>query len=170
MREADVSVRLKQSNQHDLVVRRIGAMSFGLYASEGYLENHGELDFEAGCPGHNIVAQLDDLQDSDQTGWLAALAPRSRVSFQTSSHEAAVVAALNGGGLACLARFRADREEGLTLIATPSPVPDTGIWLVAHRDNRSNARIRAVLTHITEGTRALAPRLKPVDEARRPEK
>ncbi len=117
MREADVSVRLKQSNQHDLVVRKIGILGFGLYASPGYLDKHGELDFEAGCPGHHIVAQLDDLQDSDQTGWLASLAPRSRISLQTSSHEAAVVAAVHGGGLACLARFRADREEGLTRLA-----------------------------------------------------
>ncbi|MGI3901447.1 MAG: LysR family transcriptional regulator [Janthinobacterium lividum] len=161
MREADISVRLKQSNQHDLVVRKIGILGFGLYASPGYLDKHGELDVEAGCPGHHIVAQLDDLQDSDQTDWLAALAPRSRISLQTSSHEAAVVAALHGGGLACLARFRADREEGLTRLASPLPVPDAGIWLVAHKDNRENARIRAVLTRITEGIRAQAPQLNP---------
>ena len=161
MREADVSVRLKQSNQHDLVVRKIGVLGFGLYASAAYLEKHGDVDFEAGCPGQHIVAQLDDIQDSDQTGWLASLAPRSRISVQTSSHEAAVIAALNGGGLACLARFRADREEGLTRLASPSPVPDAGIWLVAHKDNRENARIRAVLTRITEGIRAQAPRLNP---------
>ena len=99
----------------------------------------------------------------DLIGRCASLAPRSRVSLQTSSHEAAVVAALHGGGLACLARFRADREEGLTRLASPLPVPDTGIWLVAHRDNRENARIRAVLTRITEGIRAQAPRLNPAD-------
>lgn len=161
MREADVSVRLKQSDQHDLVVRRIGVLGFGLYASPDYLEKHGELDFEAGCMGHNTVSQLDDLQDSDQTGWLAALAFRSRVSLQTSSHEAAVVAAMNGAGLACLARFRADQDERLTRLPTPSPVPNTGIWLVTHKDNRTNARIRAVLTHITESIRAQASQLNP---------
>ncbi|WP_165361553.1 LysR family transcriptional regulator [Lichenibacterium ramalinae] len=163
MREAEVSVRLKQSNQHDLVVRKIGILGFGLYASPGYLDKRGDLDFEAGSPGHHIVAQLDDLQDSDQTGWLAALAPRARISLQTSSHEAAVVAAVHGGGLACLARVRADREDGLTRLATPSPVPDTGIWLVAHKDNRGNARIRAVMTQITDGIRTMAPRLNPAD-------
>ncbi|MGI3899364.1 MAG: LysR family transcriptional regulator [Janthinobacterium lividum] len=161
MREAEISVRLKQSNQHDLVVRRIGVLGFGLYASPGYLEKHGDLDFEAGCTGHHIVAQLDDLQDSDQTGWLATLATRARISLHTSSHEAAVVAAVHGGGLACLARFRADREDGLVRLVTPSPVPDTGIWLVAHKDNMRNARIRAVLTHVTDGVRALSPQLDP---------
>jgi DNA-binding transcriptional LysR family regulator len=161
MREADISVRLTSSTQHDLVVRRIGTMAFGLYALPDYIERHGVVDFEAGCPGHHIIAQTNDIQDSDQTAWLANLAPRSRIALQTSSHEAAFVAALHGGGLACLARFRADREKGLARLVTPSPVPDTGIWLFVHKDHRGNARIRAVLTHIIEGIRAMAAHLNP---------
>ncbi len=163
MREADVSVRLKPANQHDVVVRKIGVLGFGLYASRDYLEQHGDMAFEAGCPDHHIVAQADDLQDSEQTGWLASLAPRAKISIQTGSHETAVMAAINGAGLACLARFRADREAQLVRLAPPAPVPDTGMWLVVHKDNRRNARIRAILTHITEGVRASAARLNPMD-------
>ena len=53
MREADISVRLAHSDQHDLVVRRIGTIAFGLYASPIYLEQHSEPDFEGGCPGQH---------------------------------------------------------------------------------------------------------------------
>ena len=163
MREADVSVRLTRSTQHDLVTRRVGTLAFALYASPAYLDESGEIDFESGCPGHHLVTQLDDIQDSQQTGWLASLAPRARVSIQTSSHEAAVAATLNGAGLGCLARFRADREDGLRRVPTPQPVPDTGIWLVSHKDNRSNVRMRAVLAHVTEGLRRRAGQLNPPD-------
>lgn len=163
MREADVSVRLAQSSQHDLVVRRIGTMAFGLYASPAYLDGRGGPDFEAGCPGHHLVTQLNDIEDATQTGWLADLAPRARIAVQTSSHEAAVTATLHGGGLGCLACVRADREEGLVRLAVPVPVPSSGIWLVAHKDNRRNARIRAVLTHVTMAVRALEGRLDPAD-------
>lgn len=163
MREADISVQLKQPDQHDLVVRRIGNLAFGLYAGPDYLERHGELDVEGGCAGHTLVTQLEDIQDATQTGWLTELAPRARVGMQTSSHEAAVSAALHGGGLACLARFRADREEGLTRLAVPSPIPSAGIWLVVHRDNRQTPRIRVVLTHITEYVRRFGDKLLPRD-------
>ena len=98
MREADISVRLKQPDQHDLVVRCIGTIAFGLYASPDYLERNGRPDFQAGCSGHYLVTQLEDIQDATQTGWLTDLAPRARVSMQTSSHEAAVSAAVQGGG------------------------------------------------------------------------
>jgi DNA-binding transcriptional LysR family regulator len=167
MREADISVRLTPSEQHDLVIRRIGRMDFGLYASPDYLDRHGELDFEDGCPGHHLITQIDDIQGSTQAGWLAQLAPRARVALQTSSHEAAVTAAANGGGLGCLARFRADREAGLVRLAAPSEVPKSGIWLVAHKDNCHNARIRAALNHITEGVRKLADQLSPGDTGAR---
>ncbi len=163
MREADISVRLTGSDQNDLVVRRIGTLAFALFATPAYLERHGELDFAAGCPGHHLITQLDDIQDSAQTGWLANLATRARIALQTSSHEAAVAAALHDGGLACLARFRADREPTLVRLAVPSPVPSAGVWLVVHRDNRRNARIRAALTHITECVRRLGNQLDPLD-------
>ena len=163
MREADISVRLAQADQHDLVVRRVGRLAFGLYASPDYLQQHDQLDFLAGCPGHHLITQLDDIEDTAQTGWLADLAPRSRVAMQTSSHEAAVAAAIYGGGLACLGRFRADRETGLTRLATPTPVPSAEIWLVVHRDNRRVPRIRVALTHIIDCLRTLAETLHPTD-------
>jgi DNA-binding transcriptional LysR family regulator len=163
MREADISVRLKRSDQHDLVVRRIGSIAFGLYASPGYLARYGSLNVDGGCPGHFLITQLEDIQDATQTGWLTDFAPSARVAMQTSSHEAAVLAAVHGGGLACLARFRADHEAGLTRLATPLPIPGAGIWLLVHRDNRQTPRIRVALTTITECMRKHLDALNPPD-------
>ena len=163
MREADISVRLKQPDQHDLVVRRVGTIAFGLYASPAYLEGRTDLDLADGCPDHHLITQSEDIEDPTQTAWLTDRAPRARIAMQTTSHEAAVVAAINGGGLACLARFRADREDGLQRLTSPPPVPTASIWLVVHRDNRQTPRIRAVLTHITDRVRLMAPMLYPTD-------
>jgi len=165
MREADISVRLKRSDQHDLVVRRIGSIAFGLYASAEYVARLGGPDFDEGCPGQYLVTQLEDIQDATQTGWLTDLAPRARIAMQTSSHEAAVSATVYGGGLACLARFRADQEAGLVRLPAPSPVPSAGIWLLVHRDNRETPRIRVALTHITEYVRSRHDSLNPADSA-----
>ena len=161
MREADVSVRLRRPEQHDLVVRRVGTVAFGLYASPDYLARRGNPDFADGCPGHHLVTQAEDMQDTAQAHWLSALAPRARVAVQAGNHETAVSAALHGGGLACLARFRADAEAGLVRLDAPRPVPDAGMWLVVHSDNRHMHRIRVVLTHITEHMQQIGARLQP---------
>lgn len=164
MREADISVRLNETAQNDLVVRRIGTLAFGLYASTDYLDGREALDFNGGCPGHKIIAQLNDIEDPTQIGWLADVAPRAQIAIRTSSHEAAVSAAINGGGLACLARFRADREPGLTRLKIPLRVPEAGIWMVMHRDNRRMPRIQAVSSFIREHVRQLANDLRPAEE------
>ena len=164
MREADISVRLRQPEQHDLVVRRIGTVGFGLYASPAYLERHGDLDYGGGCPGHHLITQLDGIQDATQTDWLAELAPRARIAMQTSSHAAALAAAVHDGGLASLLRFRADREAGLVRLKVPplpSHIPSAGIWLVVHKDNRDTPRIRIALDHITKWVRRLGDALNP---------
>ena len=165
MREAELSVRLTQPVQHDLVVRRIGSLAFALYASQEYLGQRGAPDFGNGCAGHDIIAQLDDVENAPQFGWLADLTTGARIAFQTSSHEAAVSAARAGAGLACLARFRADQDEGLVRLTPPSGAPTTGIWLVVHKDNRNTSRIRAVMTHITVAVHALRTRLTPEGSA-----
>ncbi|NEU14917.1 LysR family transcriptional regulator [Methylobacterium sp. BTF04] len=165
MREADISLRLRQPEQHDLVVRRIGGIGFGIYATPDYVREQGILDVEDGCSGHRLITQLDDTQEMTQSAWLTDLASRATVVLQTSSHEAAVLAAANGGGLACLARFRGDEESRLTRIAVPTEPPGADILLLVHKDNRDTPRIRVVLTHITECIRELASILQPIDSS-----
>ena len=163
MREADISLRMRQPEQHDLVVRRIGGIAFGIYATPDYVRDQGGLDFEDGCSGHRLITQLDDTQEMTQSAWLTELASRATVVLQTSSHEAAVLAAAGGGGLACLARFRGDREPGLTRLPVPTEPPSADILLLVHKDNRDTPRIRVVLTHITDSIHALGPILQPQD-------
>ena len=163
MREADISVRLGQPEQHDLVVRRIGGIAFGIYATAEYLRERGPLDFDDGCSGHRLITQMDDTQEMTQSAWLTEMASRATVALQTSSHEAAVLAAANGGGLACLARFRADAEACLIRLPVPTEPPSADILLLVHKDNRDTPRIRVVLTHITECIHELAPMLQPKD-------
>ena len=161
MREADISVRMRQPEQHDLIVRRIGSMAFGLYATSEYIEERGEPDFDEGCPGHHLITQMEDSQEMTQSAWLTEMASRSQVVLQTSSHEAAVLAAANGGGLACLARFRGDDEPRLNRLAVPTEPPIADIQLLVHKDNRDTPRIRVVLNHISERIHALASILQP---------
>ena len=132
MREADVSVRLRRSDQHDLVVRRIGTIAFGLYASPAYLEANGPLDTDGGCPGHTLITQSEDIQDATQTGWLADLAPRARVALETSSHEAALAAAVHGGGWRAWRGFAPIGSWGWCgSVSRPEfRVPGSGWWCI----------------------------------------
>ena len=162
MREADIAVRLAPFEGHDLVVRRIGALAYGLYASPAYLERYGEPDFAAGCAGHRLVTGLDGAEAPQLAGWLTEIAPRATVALRTDSPEAQLQASLRGAGIACLARLRGDSAGAqLRRLATPAREAEVGIWLAVHKDNRRTPRIRLVLDAVAAAFRDLAGELDP---------
>jgi DNA-binding transcriptional LysR family regulator len=160
-RDADVAVQLGRFEQADLVVRRIGTLAFGLYASVAYLSQRGEPDAGDGCPGHHLVTLVEDTRIPAQADWLAAAAGRARVMLRTDSRETQVWATLQGGGLALLPCFRADREPALRRLDTPAPAPGAEIWMAVHQDHRQVPRVRAVLDCIAEAARRGAGALYP---------
>ena len=119
--DADISVRLKRFEHHELVARNIGSIAFGLYACADYLERSGVPDLDGGCSGHQLITLLDEQDFSAQSGWLATHAGRAQVVLKADSYETQHWAAHSGGGLALLPRFRADPEPAFRRIATPAP-------------------------------------------------
>ncbi len=160
-KDAEISVRLRRFDHHEVVLRSIGALAFGLYACVAYLARHGEPDAASGCPGHHLIALLDESELSAQAVWLHEHAGRARVVLKADSYETQLSAASCGGGIALLPRFRADAEPALRRLATPVRVPDAEIWLGVHRENRSVPRIRTVLDYISGTVRSRAAMLNP---------
>jgi DNA-binding transcriptional LysR family regulator len=150
-RDADISIHQVRPEQHEVVVRRIGRIAFGLYASPDYLERFGIPDFTHGCAGHRVIASPDDLGHLPQVRWLAGLTSKARTVLKTGSYENRLHSTLAGDGMACLPRFHADEVPGLSRIdETPTPAPVTDLWLAVHKDNRKIRRIRAVIRSISD--------------------
>jgi DNA-binding transcriptional LysR family regulator len=78
-READISIHNVRPKQREILVRRIGSIAFGLYASPNYLERFGMPNFADGCVGHCVIAIPDQFCDLPQMQWLAGLTTKARV-------------------------------------------------------------------------------------------
>lgn len=160
-RQADIVLRLRQFDHQELVVRRVGEVSFALYSCLAYFARHGEPDLAEGCPGHQLITLRDHQELSAQAAWLADHTSRAHVTLKADSYETQHWAAYSGGGLALLPRFRADSEPALRRIDTPSPVPAAEIWMGVHRENRQVPRVRIVLDLIADAVRSHAAILTP---------
>jgi DNA-binding transcriptional LysR family regulator len=161
--EADIAIRLRRFDHHDLLVRNIGAIAFGLYGSMAYLARQGEPDLGSGCYGHQLITLLDDRDLSGQADWLSEHAGCAHVVLKADSYETQHWAVYCGGGLAILPRFRADAEPALQRIKVVTPIPSAEIWLGVHRENRMVPRVRTVLDCIAETVRNRAASLNPAD-------
>lgn len=157
--EADISLRLAPLTQQDLVVRRIGRVAFGVYASPAYLAARGRPDLAAGCPGHRLILTEPDLAGVADMAWFAELGRAADIALRTNSRFLHLAACRAGQGLACLARYLGD-GGGLVRLDVPDP-PGRDVWLAVHSDIRNTPRIRVLLDAIAEGVRAAAARLDP---------
>jgi len=158
-READVAVRMARPTQQDLAVRKIGEVGWGVYASEAYLAAQGAPDFAAGAPGHRLVLNQADLMMQPEMAWFAGITGQARPVLRSNSRFTQRAAALEGIGLACLARYVGDGTALRRLVTPPPPVRE--IWLAVHSDIRHTARIRALTDFLATEIGTCAERLIP---------
>lgn len=163
-RETDIAVQMRPFEHPDLVVRKLGAIAFGLYGSHGYLERCGVPDTESGCTGHQLITLLDERELSQQAGWLSEHATRGVVVLRCDSHDTQHWATARGCGLAVLPRFRADAEPAMHRLAAHTAIPAADIWMGVHRENRDKPRVRAVLDCVAAAVRSRAAVLCPPGE------
>ena len=159
-READVAVRMARLTQQDLVVRRIGTVAHGMYASAAYLDRRGPPDFAAGGEGHELILTQEEPQDLPEMAWLLGCLPRAIPVLRSNSRSVQLAAAAAGIGIACLPRYLAD-AEGLRRLSPPTAAPARELWLAVHSDIRHMPRIRAVTEALAAGVAARSALLAP---------
>jgi len=102
-READIALRLAPPRQQDLRVRKLADLGFGIYASQAYLDRHGEPDFTQGAPGHERILVHDELIGTPDMAWFSQLTAGAALALRSNSRFAQRAACAAGLGLACFA-------------------------------------------------------------------
>jgi DNA-binding transcriptional LysR family regulator len=159
-READIAVRLGRFEAHETVVRKIGEMAFGVYASPTYLQRHGTPDWTQRAAGHRTVRVQDDLLDTPDGRWFNERARAAQPALLANSREVQLRGVLAGLGLGCLPRYIADGVPDLVRIE-PDAQLSREIWMGVHRDTRHAPRIIAVQEAIVASVGAARQRLTP---------
>ncbi|HEU4583389.1 MAG TPA: LysR family transcriptional regulator [Polyangiaceae bacterium] len=160
-READIALRPSRFEHQEVVQREVAIVSFGLYASDGYLAEHGAPDFDRQCEGHALIGMSESLGKVPDVEWLPRVAARARVVLRTNGREPMARMAAAGMGITCLPRFIGDATPGLRLLPAPAPAPARQLWLGLHRDARAVPRVKASAAFLSESIARLRPALHP---------
>jgi DNA-binding transcriptional LysR family regulator len=160
-READIALRPSRFTHKEIVQREVGVISFGLYASETYLQRCGMPDFARGSPGHVFITATDDMNNLVDYEWLPPMAANAHVAIRTNGREPMASMAAAGIGIACLPRCMGDAKPNLRRLETLLPSPERQLWVGVHRAARTTPRIRVALGFITEALGNMRPLLRP---------
>ncbi|MEJ7686374.1 MAG: LysR substrate-binding domain-containing protein [Variovorax sp.] len=143
-READIAVRMVPPDQASLVIKRVGKITLGAFAHRDYLHRRGVPRQPSDLAAHDLVGL--DRDESIVRGFAALGTPLAREAFCFRSDDMNVYwQALRAGlGIGFVADYVARTDGDVVPVLPMLKIPPLPVWLVVHREIRSNHRIRAV--------------------------
>ncbi len=155
--EADIAVRLFRPKEANLVVKWLGEMHMGLYASRVYLDTFG-------CPSridelaqHRVITYGDQLSSLPENRWLVKHTPPSSQMLCSDSTSTRLKATLAGVGISIQPHLFTGTNPQLVPLLDEVSLPGHKMWMVYHNDLRQIARIRAVVDFIASNLTTIAP-------------
>lgn len=148
--EAEVALRVGMPGSDHLVGRRIGAVAFGLFASQPYLERFGEPRSLRELAGHRIIESTGEISELTQVRRLRGIAGDAAVVLRCNSLITQLQAVRQGMGLIAAPAYAA---AGLRRVLAEDFHVQLDLWVVTHRDLRTSARVRAIMDFLAEQAR-----------------
>ncbi|EQA7422313.1 LysR substrate-binding domain-containing protein [Yersinia enterocolitica] len=142
-READIALRLMRPTEASSIVRRIGRMEFGIYASKRY----SKLDIPSAW---EFITYTSEFAETPQQKWLSEIMDGRRASCEFSDINSQLVAALANAGLAALPIFIGNRHRSLFRLQADSWNFSRDVWVIFHKDLKTSVSIRAVIDFLVE--------------------
>lgn len=143
-READIAVRYFQPTEPDLIAKKLGAGGGCLYASTKYLNRIGNpktmdelvsADFISIDNGGAMIAGLNHMGMKLTAQNFPYYTPNWLVMWEFVKH---------GLGIGMFDLEHGDAEPLVQRVLPDMAVIETNVWLVAHRELKTSARIRIV--------------------------
>ncbi|MBV1863703.1 MAG: LysR family transcriptional regulator [Rhodobacteraceae bacterium] len=143
LREADIAVRMVMPQQQDLIVRRMGEVAVGLFAAQSYLDHAGAPKSIEGIWHHTVLGY--DRSDIIMRGMaeLGFKVRREDFAFRIDNQVAYLEALIAGVGIGAT-QVALAQARGLVPVLPEIPIPPLPVWLTAHQELRTSARVRLV--------------------------
>ena len=155
--EADVALRSGDTDDGDLVGRRIADSLWAVYASRRYIDAHGRPERVEDLGQHALVGFDESMAGHRAAVWLAKIAPQGRIVARNNSVLGLVYSVKAGIGIAALPTALGDAEDDLVRVLGPIPELKR-IWrLLTPPELRRSPRVAAFFDFIVEEIESLRP-------------
>lgn len=146
--EADIAVRLFRPKEANLVVRSLGRMSMGLFASAGFINSYGVPKTTKELKQYHVITYGDQLADLLENSWLLNHTDPSKRLLSSDNTTARLRATIAGVGISIQPHIFCSSNTDLIPVLENVSLPDHEVWLVYHKDLRDTSRIRAVVNFL----------------------
>lgn len=139
-RETDIALRLLRPQAGSAICRRIGTISYAVYAAEG--KNASDLPW---------ITYEEGYAHLPQARWVARHHKGiKQIPIAVSDGDSLLQAVQSGIGRGVLPTFVADEMPGLVRVSPGPPILQRDVWSVVHADLRKTARVSTVLNWLDQ--------------------
>jgi DNA-binding transcriptional LysR family regulator len=141
--EADVALRSGDTDDAVLVGRKVADSIWAIYASKGYLAQHGAPSCLEDIYTRPLIGFTENLSQHRLAVWLREVAPQATFAARSNSVLGLVSAAKSGVGIAPLPIALGDTEPDLVRVLPPVPELTRAWRVLCHPDQRHSRRVSA---------------------------
>lgn len=153
MKDVDIAIRSARPTQGDMLVRKVGDLAYGLYASPAYLERMGTPRPMSELAGHTMIGFPRAEMPLGPVWWMSRAEKIAKILFRSSSAETRSAAAIEGLGLTALPCILADKEKRLSRVFGPETLGSHELWIMTRNDLAQLAHVRLVTEFLVEAVR-----------------
>ncbi len=149
-RDADIALRMVRPTQNDLVMRKAGETPMGLFAHENYVATHGSPESMAGLGDHVFIGYDKDTLLIRGMAQMGINAAPTDFRFRCDNQIVQLEALRAGLGIGIAQLTVAAQIDGLIRLLPELQIPALPVYVVAHQELASSARVRLVYDHLAE--------------------
>jgi DNA-binding transcriptional LysR family regulator len=155
--EVDIALRSGDTDDNELVGRKVADSIWAVYASRKYVVLHGSPARVEDLERHPLVGFDDTMANHRAAQWLRRVAPNGKIVARNNSVLGLLYAVKAGIGVAPLPTALGDAEEDLVRVL--GPVPELArIWrLLTTPELRRTPRVAALFDFLVEEIDTLKP-------------
>ena len=155
--EADVAFRSGDTDDGVLVGRKIADSIWSLYASQGYVQLHGQLESLDNLNSHAVVGFEGAMTTNRAATWLAEVAPRAMIAARVSSVLGLVSVAKSGAAIVPMPIALGNSEPDLVRLMDHVPELTRSWRILAHPIARKSPTVSAFFAFVSDEIAALKP-------------
>lgn len=158
--EADVAVRGGETQDSDLICRKLADNPWAVYGSRAYVAGGGRPERPDDLDRHAVIQFEGPLAELFSARWLRSVAPRAAVTAHCNSVLGMLLTAKSGVGLATLPVHVGDAEDDLVRVLGPTPELMSRVYILMHPVLRNTPRVRAFFDFMVNEIGAFRPMLR----------
>ncbi len=152
-READIAVRMAEPDQNEVIAQKIGAVDIGLFGSDSYIQKFGKPQSFEDMENHLVLGFDKNDMIIRRMREIGLNPSRDMFRFRTDNQLTYLNAIRAGLGIGGCSTLLARRLGGLSQVLLDMPILPLPVYLVAHQELRTSARIRFVFDFIAKKLR-----------------